>query len=51
MLLILDAKADTEILQSIMCVAPTDLMYSVCLREAVEMMGEKPESFASWIAG
>jgi hypothetical protein len=32
-----------------MCVAPIDLRKSVCFRDAVVMMGENPESFASWI--
>ena len=37
-------------LRSMTCVAPIDLSDSACLREAVVMMGENPESFASWIA-
>ena len=43
------ARLEAEILRSMTCVAPIDLRYSVCLREAVVMMGENPESFASWI--
>ena len=46
-----DARLDAEMLRSITCVAPIDLRFSACLREAVVMMGENPESFASWIAG
>ena len=48
--LISDARVEAEILRSMTCVAPIDLRYSACLREAVVMMGENPESFASWIA-
>ena len=48
--LISDARVEAEILRSMMCVAPIDLRYSECLREAVVMIGENPESFASWIA-
>ena len=50
MLLTSDARAEAEILRSMTCVAPIDLRDSACLREAVAMMGENPESFASWIA-
>lgn len=50
MLLISDARAEAEILRSMTCVAPIDLRESACLGEAVVMMGENPESFASWIA-
>lgn len=32
-----------------MVVAPMDLRDSVCLRDAVVMIGENPESFASWM--
>ena len=49
MALISDTRLDAEILRSMTCVAPIDLRNSVCLREAVVMMGENPESFASWI--
>ena len=42
-----DAKEDGEILRSMTCVAPSDLRDSVCLRDAVVMMGEKPDNFAS----
>ena len=48
--LISDTRAEAEILRSMTCVAPIDLRNSACLREAVVMMGENPESFASWIA-
>ena len=41
------ARAEAEILRSMTCVAPRNLRDSVCLREAVVMMGEKPDSFAS----
>lgn len=37
-------------LRSITCVAPRDLRRSVLLREAVVMIGLKPDSFASWMA-
>ena len=45
-----DARAVEEILRSMTCVAPRDLSDSACLRDAVVMMGEKPDSFASWTA-
>ena len=48
--LISDTRAEAEILRSMTCVAPIDLRNSACLREAVVMIGENPESFASWIA-
>lgn len=44
-------RVEAETLRSMTCVGPIDLRYSACLREAVVMMGEKPESYASWIAG
>ena len=45
-----DARAEAEALRSMTWVAPRDLRYSACLRDAVVMIGEKPESFASWRA-
>ena len=48
--LIADTRVEADILRSMTCVAPIDLRNSACLREAVVMMGENPESFASWIA-
>lgn len=48
-LLITDSRSESETLQLMTCVAPIDLRYSACLSEAVVMMGEKPESFVSWI--
>jgi len=47
--LITDARVEAGTLRSMTCVAPKDLRYSSFLSEAVVMMGEKPESFASWI--
>ena len=44
-----DARAEAEALRSITCVAPRDLRISVCLRDAVVMIGENPESLASCI--
>ena len=45
-----DARAEAEALRSMTWVAPRDLRSSACLRDAVVMIGEKPESFASWRA-
>jgi len=42
--------SEAETLRSMMWVAPRYLRYSACLRDAVVMIGEKPESFASWRA-
>ena len=50
MTLISETRAEARILRSMTCVAPIDLRNSACLREAVVMMGENPDSFASWIA-
>jgi len=36
-------------LRSRMAVAPMDLRESVCLGDAVVMIGENPEIFASWM--
>lgn len=46
-LAISDARVEAEILRSMTCVAPIDLRNSACLRDAVVIMGEKPDSFAS----
>ncbi len=37
-------------LRSTTCVAPRDLRRSVLLREAVVMIGLKPDNLASWMA-
>lgn len=50
MALISETKAEPVILRSMTWVAPRALRLSACLGEAVVMMGEKPESLASWIA-
>lgn len=50
MLLISDTRVEAGMLRSMTCVAPIDLRYSACLRDAVVMMGENPESLANWIA-
>jgi hypothetical protein len=47
MVLISDVRAEPETLRSMTCVAPRDLRVSACWRDAVTMMGEKPESLAS----
>lgn len=51
MLLISERRAALSRLRSRMWVAPIALSASLCVSDAVVMMGEKPDSFASWIAG
>jgi len=43
------ARDSVDRFRSRMVVAPMDLRDSVCLRDAVVMIGENPESFASWM--
>lgn len=45
------ASSVVERLRSRTAVAPIDFRYSVFLRDAVVIIGEKPEILASWIAG
>lgn len=49
-LVIFLTSAATSALRSMTCVAPSDLTRSELDNDAVTMMGEKPESFANWIA-
>lgn len=41
----------SEVLRSRTCVAPSDSRNDLCFNEDVVMIGLKPESLASWIAG
>ena len=46
----ISAATDSEDeLRSRTVVAPMDLRKSVCVREAVVIIGENPDSFASWM--
>jgi len=48
--LFISAARDSEDeLRSRTAVAPMDLRKSVCVREAVVIIGENPDSFASWM--
>lgn len=47
----LESEASGTATRSRTCVAPRDLTYASLRADAVVMIGEKPESFASWIAG
>lgn len=49
-LVMLLTSATTSDLRSTTCVAPNALSRSALCNDAVVMMGEKPESFANWIA-
>jgi len=43
------ARDSEDEFRSRMVVAPMDLRKSVCVREAVVIIGENPDSFASWM--
>ena len=46
----LSAREDRGNDRSMVCVAPRDLTKSLLRGDRVAMMGEKPESLASWMA-